>query len=104
MFHIAVENSKHDNYFTEKIIDAFVTKTIPLYWGCPNIRDFFNLDGIILFEDEKDLIEKSKMLTPEFYREREQVMLENREKALGYVDLMERMKNLLIEICKMNNI
>lgn len=104
MFHIAVENSRHDNYFTEKIVDAFVTKTIPLYWGCPNIGDFFNLDGIVTFEDEKDLIEKSKMLTPEYYKEREQVMIENREKAFKYADLMERMKDLLIEVCRINGI
>jgi hypothetical protein len=104
MFHVAVENSKHRNYFTEKIVDAFITKTIPLYWGCPNIGDFFNLDGIVIFEDEADLIEKSKMLTPEFYKEREEVILENREKAFRYNDIITRMRELLIEVCKINGI
>ena len=48
MFHITIENSSIKNYFTEKIIDCFSIKTIPIYWGCKNIGDFFNLDGIIL--------------------------------------------------------
>ena len=33
---IAVENSAHDNYFTEKIIDALLSECLPFYWGCPN--------------------------------------------------------------------
>lgn len=104
MYHIAIENSRNFNYFTEKITDAFTTKTIPLYWGCPNIGDFFNLDGIIVFEDEKDLVEKCKLLTPEYYREREEILVENQQRALQYVDLVGRMKDLLTEVCTLNNI
>lgn len=104
MYHIAIENSRNFNYFTEKIIDAFITKTIPLYWGCPNIGDFFNLDGIIIFEDEKDLVEKCKLLTPDYYREREEILIENQQRALQYVDLVGRMKDLLTEVCILNNI
>ena len=35
MFHVAVENSSHNNYYTDKIIDCFCTKTVPIYWGAP---------------------------------------------------------------------
>jgi hypothetical protein len=38
MFHIAVENVKIDNWYTEKISQSFATKTVPIYWGCPNIE------------------------------------------------------------------
>lgn len=47
-FSIVVENSRQDNYFTEKLLDCFLCKTIPIYWGCPNIGDFFSLDGILV--------------------------------------------------------
>jgi hypothetical protein len=30
MFHVAVENSKHKHYFTDKILDCFGTKTLPI--------------------------------------------------------------------------
>jgi len=50
-FHISVENSIQENYFTEKIIDCFASKTIPIYCGCPNIDKFFNKDGIITFHN-----------------------------------------------------
>lgn len=47
-FSIVIENSQQDNYFTEKIIDCFLCKTVPIYWGCPNIGDFFSTKGIII--------------------------------------------------------
>ena len=57
-FSIAVENCQRDYYFTEKIIDCFRTKTIPIYWGCPSIGDFFDKRGIIQFDniDQLDYI------------------------------------------------
>lgn len=60
MFSIVVENTKKDYYFTEKIIDCFKTGTIPIYWGCPSIGNFFEQDGILSFNDLdelKDIIE-----------------------------------------------
>ncbi len=48
-FSIVIENCRERNYFTEKIIDCFATGTVPIYWGCPNIGDFFDQDGVIQF-------------------------------------------------------
>lgn len=49
-FTIVIENCQLDDYFSEKIIDATMTGTIPIYWGSPNIhrhlQPFDNL-GII---------------------------------------------------------
>lgn len=50
-FSLAIENCKQDGYFTEKILDCFATKTIPVYWGSRSISEFFNTDGIIFIED-----------------------------------------------------
>jgi hypothetical protein len=40
-YSIALENSSQQNYFTEKIADCLLLWTVPIYWGCPNIGDFF---------------------------------------------------------------
>lgn len=40
-FSVVLENSQQKNYFTEKLADAFLSWSVPLYWGCPNIIDFF---------------------------------------------------------------
>lgn len=40
-YSIVVENVRRDYWFTEKLIDCFATGTIPIYWGCPRIGEFF---------------------------------------------------------------
>lgn len=42
MYSVVIESSSEENYITEKLIDCLITKTIPVYWGCPNIADFFD--------------------------------------------------------------
>ena len=54
-FSIVIENSKCKNYFTEKLVDCLAVGTIPIYWGCPNISDFFNKEGIITFDSIDEL-------------------------------------------------
>ncbi len=38
---IAYENYKNDFYWTEKISDAFLSFSMPIYFGCDKISDFF---------------------------------------------------------------
>jgi hypothetical protein len=44
---MAVENSSHKGYCTEKIIQAFAAGTIPIYWGDPDIGTYFNEKAFI---------------------------------------------------------
>ena len=104
MYHIAVENSQNTGYFTEKIVDAFLSKTIPIYWGCTNINEFFNMDGVILFDNYEHLEEIVNNLTPEYYETKKDVIEENYNLALQYADLVGRMNLALKEVCLINNI
>lgn len=79
MFHISIENSQFTNYFTEKIIDCFMTYTVPIYWGCPNIDKYFNMDGIITFQTIDELENILNNLTEEDYHKRKRAILENYE-------------------------
>jgi hypothetical protein len=54
-YSVVIENSRTDYYFTEKIIHCFRTGTVPIYWGCPSIHEFFDLNGIITFQTLADL-------------------------------------------------
>lgn len=35
------ENCLQENYFSEKLLDTILLWSFPLYWGCPNLSDFF---------------------------------------------------------------
>ena len=41
LFTIAIENTSHDYYFTEKIINPLINNTVPLYWGCKKVEEYF---------------------------------------------------------------
>lgn len=45
-YHIAIENSRLPHYWSEKISDAFLGFAVPLYFGCPNIGEYFPGDSL----------------------------------------------------------
>lgn len=77
MFHVAIENTKNINYISEKIIDCFMSYTLPIYWGCPNIGDYFNTDGIIFFNTKEELDDILNNLTEKDYYDRLDAIIEN---------------------------
>ena len=48
MYHISIASSCINRYFSSNIADAFACGTVPIWWGCPGISDFFDMDGIIV--------------------------------------------------------
>ena len=57
-FSIAMENSNGDGYASEKIIDSFLSGTIPIYYGDYMIDEYINPKAYILIKGEKDIQEK----------------------------------------------
>ena len=87
MFQIAIENSKVENYYADKILDCFVTGCIPIYWGCPNIGDFFDSRGILQFDTAKELKDILNSLSKEKYKSMLEYAKINFEKALEYQNI-----------------
>jgi hypothetical protein len=52
-FSIAMENSDGDGYLSEKIIDSFVSGTIPIYYGDYMIDEYINPKTYILIKVKK---------------------------------------------------
>lgn len=63
-FSFAIENCIVPGYFSEKILDCFLTGTVPIYYGDPSIGDIFDTRGIILLTNNFDI----KNLTFEQYK------------------------------------
>tara|TARA_R110002050_G_scaffold78025_2_gene166550 strand:- start:80 stop:2452 length:2373 start_codon:yes stop_codon:yes gene_type:complete len=83
-YSIVIENSKADNYFTEKLIDCLAVGTIPIYWGCPNLKDYFNLDGIITFSTLEELNNILPTLNKNLYKSKLDAIKDNLEKSKEY--------------------
>jgi len=94
-FHIAVENAMHNNWFADKIVDAFIGKAVPLYWGCPNLDKFFNMDGVIRFYTMNELENRLSSLTPEYYKEHLYAVEDNYNRAMKYVHTWDRIEEAI---------
>lgn len=102
-YSIAVENDDTDNYFSEKLLDCFLTCTIPIYWGSNFPYSIFNPGGIINIKELKDLKEL-KNLTTNFYYKNINAVVENyfiAEKENRYLN--HTLKQLLINHYYANN-
>lgn len=51
-FVIVRENTKIDNYITEKIFHGYLSGTVPIYWGSDHITEIFNPNSMILLEND----------------------------------------------------
>ena len=99
-FHICIENSQQSNCFTEKLIDCFVTKTIPIYFGAPNIEKYFDTNGMFIVNSFEEILKISNSLTEQDYKSRELYLEKNFEFAQQYVNIVDRLKTLITKVLK----
>ena len=52
-YSLAIENTSSPDYWTEKIADCLLTWTVPIYYGCPNLENYFPPEAFIRIDVEK---------------------------------------------------
>jgi hypothetical protein len=85
MFSIVIENSIESDYFTEKLLDCFLTGTIPIYIGSRTTKDYFDENGIIFFDGDEDLPTILEKLTPELYLSKIESIKRNFELSKNFI-------------------
>jgi hypothetical protein len=106
MFNIALENSKVYNYYAEKILDCFLSLTIPIYIGCPNIGDYYDKRGIIFAKSGEDIINICNTLSAEKYYSLEEYYTNNYKLVkfwLKYHYYQNLIENYLVFLTKFYN-
>lgn len=91
MFHIAIENTRCKYYFTEKLVDCLVTKTVPIYWGCTNIADYFDTRGLLLAASADQIVSTCNSATPEAYERMKPYIEDNFRRAQQFIHLGDRL-------------
>lgn len=74
-FMICFENTSLPNYLTEKLSDAYMGNTVPIYWGAQNAPKWLNKDAFLALESDSEeamdaLVERVRELDtdPRLYR------------------------------------
>lgn len=100
MFHICIENTCRKYLFTEKINDAILCKSIPIYLGCPNIDQYYDKQGLFQVDSVDEIIELCNKLTENDYQERLPFIEENHKRAFNWIDYPARLNEKILEIIK----
>jgi hypothetical protein len=98
-YHIVIENITYNNLFTEKLIDCFQTKTIPIYIGCKNIGDYFDLRGMFHIKNLDEMVDVCNNIKTTTYQEMITYVEINYKKSFDYCDFRNRLSeeiNLLL--------
>lgn len=83
-FAVVVMNAREENWFSELLIDTLVTGTVPIFWGCPNIADYFDVRGFLSFSNLDQLDDILDNLSMELYDSMKTAIINNFEEAKRY--------------------
>ncbi|MFS4580572.1 hypothetical protein [Phaeobacter sp. C3_T13_0] len=88
-YSVVVENVRERNYFSEKLIDAILCETVPIYWGCPNVGDFFDPEAMMVCQTAEDIRVAIGQISQEDYDTRLPNLRAMKERAatLGQIEL-----------------
>lgn len=100
-FHVAIENHYAPHVWTEKLADTFLGFAVPIYYGCPNIYEYFPEDSIILIDiyDIEGSIKKIKKIisTPGEYERRLPAVKEARRRVIEEYNLLSIINKIVTE-------
>lgn len=96
---LVLENNARFNVVTEKIYDAFLGFAFPIYWGAPNIHDYFPSQSLatIQIEDAQGAIRRvESLLEQDPYESVRDDVLSQRERVLREFNPFVRIQSLVL--------
>lgn len=98
-YSLAIENYRGPFYWSEKISDCFLAWSMPIYYGCTNITDYFPEESMIQIDiknpDVVDYIQE--VVNSDLWIKRRNVIIEARNLILNKYQLMPFLANQISE-------
>jgi len=106
-YSVAIENNVIPNYFSEKLCECFLSYTMPIYYGCPNIKDYFDERALIAIDMNNlkasiEIIERA--IDENLYERNFEYMLQARELCLNNYHFTSQITNLAAKIGNANGV
>ena len=85
-YSIVIENSSSKDYWTEKIADCYLSFTVPIYFGCTNLDEYFPENSFIKidinnFQESLEII--SNVITSDYWEKNIDSIITARERILN---------------------
>lgn len=100
-YHIAIENSCTDYYWTEKLADCYLAETFPIYHGCTNVSDYFSPDSyepIDIRRSDEALDKIERVMAENRYQQSRMALDEAKERVLGEYNIFNYVGNVCAQI------
>jgi hypothetical protein len=97
-YSLCIENCSKKNYFTEKITDAILCWTIPIYYGCTNICDYLPHHSYYFIDINKPgcLVETINIINKPITKENIDAMNKARELILNKYNIWPTIENISV--------
>lgn len=98
-YHLVLENQSRFDVITEKLYDSFLGLAYPIYYGAPNVGDYFDLNAMATINilDLKGSIKKIEhILTTDPYQDALPALVESKSRVLSKYNLFER----IVDLCQ----
>lgn len=105
-YSVVLENCSVKDYWTEKLSDAYLCGSFPIYYGCPNITDYFPEGSVARIDiyDIEDSIERIKSVVDSDIYEHSLDLLEiSKDLVLNKFNLFPAITELIGELEKRSN-
>ena len=97
-YSIVIENAIEPHYFTEKIIDCLLCKTIPIYWGSGDIDEYFDTTNWLKFNSSTDILEQIELTQSGLHKIDTDKLELNYQQALALTDPDKLVAHRLLEL------
>ncbi len=94
-YSVVIENVREQDYFSEKLVDACLCDTVPIYWGSPNVSDYFDPRGMIICQTADDIRGALANMSISDYQARLKWINKNRQAATSHAKYFERAAQLI---------
>lgn len=96
-YHIVIENSSQDYYWTEKLSDSYLCDAYPLYYGCTNVEDYFPKDSLTridINDFDKTIAIIDKVIAEETFEKSQAAIAESKRLVLDKYNMFEYIASL----------
>lgn len=91
-FHLAIENWVGKHHWTEKFSDPILSECLPIYFGCPNMTDYFPSESFVSIDihQREEALDRIEELTnnPAAYQRHRPAILEAKRLILEEYNLL----------------
>lgn len=97
-YHIAIENQMSDDYITEKLLDPFLAMSYPIYYGAPNVGEYFETGAytsIDIGQPDKAINTIEQILQEDAYEKKLNAIKRVREKILNEYNIFAKMVKIV---------